>query len=108
MERPLTKHIKPGSAALNLKDYRQAGGYDGLRKALKKMAPAEITNLVKASNLLGRGGAGFPTGVKWSLVPMDDDKSKPKYLVCNADEMEPEPLKTDIFLKVIRISLLKE
>ncbi len=42
------------------------------------MSPADVTNLVKASNLLGRGGAGFPTGVKWSLVPMDDDGSKTK------------------------------
>ncbi len=72
MEKPLTKHIKPGVSPLNLKDYQQAGGYSGTRKALKEMTPADVTALVKASNLLGRGGAGFPTGVKWSLVPMDD------------------------------------
>jgi NADH-quinone oxidoreductase subunit F len=99
MERPLTKHIKPDTPALNLEKYRQAGGYSSLQKALKDMAPGEVTSLVKASNLLGRGGAGFPTGVKWSLVPMDDDKSGPKYLVCNADEMEPGTFKDRYLLE---------
>lgn len=99
MEKPLTKHIISGSPPLNLNDYRQAGGYEGVRKALKGMSPTEVTNLVKASNLLGRGGAGFPTGVKWSLVPMDTDRSKPKYLVCNADEMEPGSFKDRYLLE---------
>ena len=70
-----------------------------MRKALKTMAPADVTNLVKASNLLGRGGAGFPTGAKWSLVPMDQDKTKAKYLVCNADEMEPGTFKDRYLLE---------
>jgi NADH-quinone oxidoreductase subunit F len=99
MERPLTKHIKPGSVSLNMKDYIQLGGYGNLQKALKNIAPAEVTALVKASNLLGRGGAGFPTGVKWSLIPMDGDKSTPKYLVCNADEMEPGTFKDRYLLE---------
>ncbi|HSN50515.1 MAG TPA: NADH-quinone oxidoreductase subunit NuoF, partial [Bacteroidales bacterium] len=99
MERPLTQHIKPGSAVYNLKDYEKTGGYSALRKALKTMAPADVTNLVKASNLLGRGGAGFPTGAKWSLVPMDQDKTKAKYLVCNADEMEPGTFKDRYLLE---------
>jgi NADH-quinone oxidoreductase subunit F len=99
MERPLTQHIKPGSAVYNLKDYEKTGGYSALRKALKSMAPADVTNLVKASNLLGRGGAGFPTGAKWSLVPMDEDKTKAKYLVCNADEMEPGTFKDRYLLE---------
>jgi len=99
MEKPLTKHIKHGFPPLNLKDYQQAGGYNGTRKALKEMAPADVTALVKASNLLGRGGAGFPTGVKWSLVPMDDGCAKPKYLVCNADEMEPGTFKDRYLLE---------
>jgi NADH-quinone oxidoreductase subunit F len=99
MERPLTQHIKQGSVAYNLEEYRQAGGYGSLKKALKNMTPGEVTNLVKASNLLGRGGAGFPTGVKWSLVPMDGEKSKPKYLVCNADEMEPGTFKDRYLLE---------
>jgi len=99
MERPLTQHIKPGSVAFNLKDYNQAGGYGSLQKALKNMTPGDVTNLVKASNLLGRGGAGFPTGVKWSLVPMDGENSQPKYLVCNADEMEPGTFKDRYLLE---------
>jgi NADH-quinone oxidoreductase subunit F len=99
MERPLTRHIKPGSAPLTLKDYRQVGGYDNILKALKKMSPGEVTSLVKASNLLGRGGAGFPTGVKWGLVPMNNDNTKPKYLVCNADEMEPGAFKDRYLLE---------
>ena len=99
MERPLTKHIKPGSAPLNLNDYRKVGGYSNVQKALKNMAPAEVTSLVKASNLLGRGGAGFPTGVKWSLVPIDNDKTKSTYLVCNADEMEPGTFKDRYLLE---------
>lgn len=98
MEKPLTKYIKPDSPPLNLNGYRQVGGYSGLQKALKEMSPAEVTNLVKASNLLGRGGAGFPTGVKWSLVPMNG-QSKSKYLVCNADEMEPGTFKDRYLLE---------
>jgi NADH-quinone oxidoreductase subunit F len=99
MEKPLTKHINPGSVPLNLEGYIQVGGYAGLMNAIKNMTPAEVTSLVKASNLLGRGGAGFPTGVKWSLIPMDGDSSKPKYLVCNADEMEPGTFKDRYLLE---------
>lgn len=98
MERPLTQHINPGSAPLNLKEYRKAGGYAGVVKALKEMTPVEVTTMVKDSNLLGRGGAGFPTGVKWSLVPMDENQG-PKYLVCNADEMEPGTFKDRYLLE---------
>jgi NADH-quinone oxidoreductase subunit F len=99
MEKPLTKHIKPGSAAPDIREYQKVGGYTGVTKALRNMAPGEVTNIVKASNLLGRGGAGFPTGVKWGLVPMDTDKSYVKYLVCNADEMEPGTFKDRYLLE---------
>ncbi len=99
MERPLTGHIKEGSPPLDLKDYRQAGGYNGIFKALKEMSPQDVTGIVKASNLLGRGGAGFPTGVKWSLMPVDDHGSKLQYLVCNADEMEPGTFKDRYLLE---------
>jgi NADH-quinone oxidoreductase subunit F len=54
-----------------------------------QLAPAELTTRVKESGLRGRGGAGFPTGTKWSFVPLGDDAPRPKYLICNADEMEP-------------------
>jgi NADH-quinone oxidoreductase subunit F len=99
MDQPLTKHIRPGVAPLNLEEYRKVGGYESAIKAIKTMIPAEVTSLVKSSNLLGRGGAGFPTGVKWSLVPMDNNDPKPKYLVCNADEMEPGTFKDRYLLE---------
>ncbi len=66
--------------------YLQTGGYQGLRKALT-MTPQEVVEEVKASGLRGRGGAGFPAGVKWSFVPQDT--GKPTYLVVNFDESEP-------------------
>jgi NADH-quinone oxidoreductase subunit F len=99
MERPLTKNIKPGSPPLSLKEYRLTGGYHNVSKVLKTMAPGEVTNLVKSANLLGRGGAGFPTGVKWSLVPTDHGNNKSNYLVCNADEMEPGTFKDRYLLE---------
>jgi NADH-quinone oxidoreductase subunit F len=70
--------------------YEQHGGYEGLRRALT-MEPAEIIDVVKASGLRGRGGAGFPTGLKWSFVAQGT--GKPVYLVCNADEGEPGTFK---------------
>jgi NADH-quinone oxidoreductase subunit F len=72
-------------AARTLAGYEKSGGYGVLRKALA-MRPEDITNEVKASNLRGRGGAGFATGVKWGFVPKD---AKTVHLVCNADESEP-------------------
>ncbi|WP_026459973.1 NADH-quinone oxidoreductase subunit NuoF [Schaalia suimastitidis] len=69
-----------------LESYLARGGYEGLKKA-NTMAPADIIEAVKASGLRGRGGAGFPTGLKWSFLPPDD--GKPRYLVVNADESEP-------------------
>jgi NADH-quinone oxidoreductase subunit F len=67
--------------------YVQHDGYKALAKALKEMTPESIIDEVKKSSLRGRGGAGFPTGMKWSFVPKDSPK--PKYLICNADESEP-------------------
>jgi NADH-quinone oxidoreductase subunit F len=63
------------------------------------MAPQEVTAQVIASNLRGRGGAGFPTGKKWSFVPMGETAPRPKYLVCNADEMEPGTFKDRLLLE---------
>ena len=67
--------------------FLQNGGYQALDKALKQMTPDSIIDEVKKSSLRGRGGAGFPTGMKWSFVPKDSPK--PKYVICNADESEP-------------------
>jgi len=72
--------------AWKLTNYERRGGYQALRSALQ-MEPADVVSLVKDSGLRGRGGAGFPTGMKWSFIPQDNPK--PKYLVVNADESEP-------------------
>ncbi len=73
-----------------LKSYVSSGGYAALNKALK-MDTEEIIEIVKKSGLRGRGGAGFPAGIKWSFVPKDS--KKPVYLCCNADESEPGSFK---------------
>jgi len=99
MEAPLTRNIQPDRIALDIKAVERADGYQALRKALKDMAPAEVTETVKRSDLKGRGGAGFPTGPKWSFVPMGSDAPRPKYLVVNADEMEPGTFKDRLLLE---------
>ena len=86
-------HIQNGHT---LKVYRETGGYRSLEKALS-MAPADVIEEVKKSSLRGRGGAGFPTGMKWSFVPKDSPKTK--YVVCNADESEPGTFKDRYLLE---------
>ncbi|PTL76406.1 NADH-quinone oxidoreductase subunit NuoF [Vitiosangium sp. GDMCC 1.1324] len=85
---------KPNS--WKLEEYKKRGGYKGLEKALE-MAPAQIIDEVKKSNLRGRGGAGFPTGLKWSFVPKDSPKAK--YLAVNGDESEPGTFKDRYILE---------
>ncbi|HEY8461018.1 MAG TPA: NADH-quinone oxidoreductase subunit NuoF [Blastocatellia bacterium] len=99
MERPLTGNIRADREPLSLKEYEMAGGYLAARKALLSMSPQEVTELVKNSTLRGRGGAGFPTGVKWSFVPMGADAPRPKYLIANADEMEPGAFKDRLLME---------
>jgi NADH-quinone oxidoreductase subunit F len=93
MDKPLTKNILPYRAVATLADYRKTGGYQGLCKAITKLQPKEVQQWVKDAGLRGRGGAGFGTGLKWSLVPEDTDVSQTRYLVVNADEMEPGTFK---------------
>jgi NADH-quinone oxidoreductase subunit F len=76
--------------ARTLAGWKKRGGYKALEKALG-MAPADIVNVIKDSGLRGRGGAGFPTGMKWSFMKPGD--GKPHYLCCNADESEPGTFK---------------
>jgi NADH-quinone oxidoreductase subunit F len=97
-EKPLTKNIKPDGQALSLSEYEKRGGYQGLRKALK-MSPGQIQQMVTESNLLGRGGAGFPTGKKWGFVPMGKDAARHKYFAVNADEMEPGSFKDRVLME---------
>ncbi|MGK5094221.1 NADH-quinone oxidoreductase subunit NuoF [Deltaproteobacteria bacterium TL4] len=74
----------------SLVNYRKRGGYQALKKVLEKMSPEAVTEEVKQANLRGRGGAGFPAGVKWSFIKKSE---KPVYLCCNADEGEPGTFK---------------
>lgn len=86
----LTEHIEvPGIEQIDV--FMKHGGYEAVRKALKKMSPDEVTEEVKKSGLRGRGGAGFPVGMKWSFLAKPE--GVPRYLVCNADESEPGTFK---------------
>jgi NADH-quinone oxidoreductase subunit F len=99
METPLTNNIRSGEGPPDVHAYERTGGYQALRKALHSMTPTEVVEEVKASGLRGRGGAGFPTGLKWSFVPTGEDATHPKYLVVNGDEMEPGTFKDRLLLE---------
>src|SRR5215469_9520822 len=99
-ETPLTKNMRPDGSAMDLRAYEQAGGYQAIRKVLHGgMTAKAVTSEVKEANLRGRGGAGFPTGVKWSFVPLGKDVPNPTYMVCNADEMEPGTFKDRLLME---------
>ncbi len=89
-----------GGALTRLEDYEAVGGFSALRRA-RAMAPEDVIGELKTSGLRGRGGAFFPTGLKWSFVPKPDQVAKPHYLVVNADESEPGTFKDrEIMLRV--------
>ncbi len=91
----VTKDIDaPGLDTLD--GYRQHGGYEALARAIKEYQPDELVELVKKSGLRGRGGAGFPTGMKWSFLAKND---KTRYLCCNADESEPGTFKDRMIME---------
>ncbi len=90
MEKVLFKHIDVPDQ-YRIDTYIKNGGYRALSKALKEYTPEELIELVKKSGLRGRGGAGFPTGMKWGFVPKNSPQ--PKFLLCNADEGEPGTFK---------------
>jgi NADH-quinone oxidoreductase subunit F len=94
-EKVLTRNVG-NVAARTVDGYKKAGGYAGLAAALK-LAPDEVIEEVKKSGLRGRGGAGFPAGLKWSFIPKGSDG--PKYLVCNADESEPGTFKDRLLME---------
>jgi NADH-quinone oxidoreductase subunit F len=91
----LTAHVREPNAE-TLDFYTKHGGYEALKKALA-MTPDAIIEAVKASGLRGRGGAGFPTGLKWQFV--DKKSPKPKYICCNADESEPGTFKDHVLME---------
>ncbi|MEJ5312892.1 MAG: NADH-quinone oxidoreductase subunit NuoF [Anaerolinea sp.] len=84
--------------------YLKHGGFEALKKVVTQMQPADVVNEVKASGLRGRGGAGFPTGVKWSFLP---NNIWPHYVVCNADESEPGTFKDREILESNPFQLLE-
>ena len=89
----------------SLEVYRKNGGYTSIEKALKTMTPDDIVAEVKTSGLRGRGGAGFPTGMKWSFI--DKKSGNPRYLICNADESEPGTFKDRYLLMNIPHRLIE-
>jgi NADH-quinone oxidoreductase subunit F len=92
----LTKNFHLGHP-VSLAEYEASGGYAGLRKAVKELGPEGIVKTVSDSGLRGRGGAGFPTGKKWSFI--EKDSPGPRYFVVNADEMEPGTFKDRLVLE---------
>jgi NADH-quinone oxidoreductase subunit F len=94
MDPLLIKHVREPNC-FTLDFYLKHDGYEGLKIALAKK-PDEIIDMVKASGLRGRGGAGFPTGMKWQFV---DKKTEPRYIVCNADESEPGTFKDHLLME---------
>ncbi|HNJ74437.1 MAG TPA: NADH-quinone oxidoreductase subunit NuoF, partial [Pseudomonadales bacterium] len=104
---PLTYRLESGEPVVDLKAYEALAGYAALRKAVPAMTPAEVAQVVKDANLRGRGGAGFPAGIKWGLVPMGADAPAQKYLVCNADEMEPGTFKDRLLMEKLPHQLIE-
>ncbi|HEY7993938.1 MAG TPA: NADH-quinone oxidoreductase subunit NuoF [Candidatus Eremiobacteraceae bacterium] len=84
--------------------YESRGGFSALRKALRELTPDAVVSEVSASNLRGRGGAGFPTGKKWSFLPKD---GRPRYLVCNCDEAEPGTFKDRMLLEKTPLQIIE-
>ena len=95
MEKILTRNIEVENSH-RISVYIASGGYEALKTVLNNLSPDEVTDIVKNSGLRGRGGAGFPAGVKWGFVPKETDKQI--YLVCNADESEPGTFKDRLIL----------
>ncbi len=96
---PVVKVLTEGIGEANLRDiatYEERGGYMQLRRAFAEMSQRDVLDLCDASGLRGRGGAGFPTGRKWSFLPGND---KPRYLVCNCDEAEPGTFKDHMLIE---------
>jgi len=96
--KPMTRFVDGQQDSHRLEQYQRHGGYLGFKHALTLTAD-EVLQQVKDSGLRGRGGAGFPTGLKWSFMPQGDDTPTPKYLIVNADEMEPGAFKDRYLLE---------
>ncbi len=99
IQKPLTGAMRSDGEPLDLKAYEASGGYQALRKVLRTMKPAELTQVVKDANLKGRGGGGFSAGRKWSLMPSVEAGPHPRYVAINGDEMEPGSFKDRLLLE---------
>jgi NADH-quinone oxidoreductase subunit F len=96
---PVVKVLTEGIGEFDLRDiavYRERGGYVQLQRALTELKPADVADITMKSGLRGRGGAGFPTGRKWSFLP---NNGRPRYMVCNCDEAEPGTFKDHMLLE---------
>ena len=101
---PLTWRLKHHEFLHDVDTYESLEGYAGMKKALS-MTPAEVQEIVKAATVKGRGGAGFPAGIKWSLMAPND--GGPRYLICNADEMEPGTFKDRLLMEKLPHQLIE-
>ena len=98
---PVTKVLTQGIGEVNMLGidaYRQRGGYTQWERVVRDLKPADVLDLAEKSGLRGRGGAGFPTGKKWSFLPKDKNV---RYLVCNCDEAEPGTFKDHMLLETV-------
>ncbi|MGB9653139.1 MAG: NADH-quinone oxidoreductase subunit NuoF [Candidatus Cybelea sp.] len=98
---PVTKVLTAGIGEVdlcNIDVYRERGGYKQWERTVRELQPVDVLNLAEKSGLRGRGGAGFPTGRKWSFLPTD---KHPRYLVCNCDEAEPGTFKDHMLLETV-------
>lgn len=101
---PLTWRLKHHEFVHDVETYEQLEGYAGMKKALG-MTPAEVQAIIKDATVKGRGGAGFPAGIKWSLMAPND--GGPRYLICNADEMEPGTFKDRLLMEKLPHQLIE-
>ncbi|MXZ43507.1 MAG: NADH-quinone oxidoreductase subunit NuoF [Gammaproteobacteria bacterium] len=105
--KPLIGRVQEVGGLVSLSDYESGGGYAAAKKALTQMTPTEVIDLVREANLRGRGGAGFPTGVKWGFAKGEPQTPGYKYLVCNGDEMEPGTFKDRYLIEFNPHSLIE-
>jgi len=104
---PLTWRLRDDGSPVWISEYQKKNGYVSARKVLFNMTQNEVIETIKQSGLRGRGGAGFSTGEKWNLIPKDDTLIKVRYLLCNADEMEPGTYKDRLLMEQLPHLLLE-
>lgn len=104
---PLTWRINTNNKTIFLKEYIKKDGYQSLKNSLLNYSSQDIINIVKQSKLKGRGGGGFYTGLKWSLIPLKKNDKEIRYFLCNADEMEPGTYKDRFLIENIPHQLIE-